>query len=577
MTNTDIIKRLWCNYMRSYLWHYAGTIASLMLLASTNAVIINQVPAIIDEILTDENHELAYWIAGVIIITLLIRGIATFTQALLMNSVALKIIRRLQNQMFEILTEVDMLYLQKHGTAAQISRFTNDVGVLSAATGRLITSFGKDFIVLIAMIGTMFYHNAKVAMAVVIIVPLLLVPVMYLAKKVRALSTDIQQRLSKTTAILDDSLKSAMQVRAYNMQKQEQQRVGLLFQKVYSLSLKSVVFQNAVYPFVDIIGGFIFAGVLLWGSVIVANAEMTAGSFLTFFIAMFAAYTPLRSLSGLYAALQNGMAAAVRIFTLLDYESEMKLDKKAPKLKISDAEISFNNVSFSYEEDSPKILHDINVTFAGSKQTALIGYSGSGKTSLLQLIPRFFDCDNGSITIDGQDIKNLDAESLRQNIAMVFQNAPLFNISIADNIRLGKDVSKARLQEVCKQALLEDFISDLPDGLDTHVGELGGLVSGGQRQRIAIARAILKDAPILLLDEATSALDQAHESEINKILQELMQNRTVVVIAHKLSTVRNCDKIYLLKDGKILGSGRHDELIKNSDYYKKLCDTDFNQ
>ncbi len=577
MTNIEIIKRLWNNYMRAFTWHYVGTVTALMLLASTNAVIVNQVPTVIDEVLKDGNKELGYWVAGVIILTLFLRGIATFIQAILMSSVALKIIRKLQNQMFQILTEVDIQYLQKSGTAAQISRFTNDVGVLSAATGRLITGFGKDFIVLLAMIGTMFYHNAAVALIIFIILPLLLVPVVFLARKIRVISKDIQERLSKTTAILDDSLKSAMQVRAYNMQKQEQMRVGVLFHKVYSLSLKSTVLKNAVYPIMDIMGGFIFATVLLWGASAVANNEMTAGSFITFFIALFASYTPLRSLSGLYAALQNGMAAAVRIFSLLDYEGKVKSNISAPPLKISDAQISFNNVNFSYDEDSPKVLHDINITFEAGKQSALVGYSGSGKTSLLQLIPRFFDCNHGSITIDGQDIKNVDADSLRENIGMVFQNAPLFNISIADNIRLGKDVSVAGLEKICQQALLEDFIKDLPNGLDTHVGELGGLVSGGQRQRIAIARAILKDAPILLLDEATSALDNVHEMELNKVLKELMKNRTVVVIAHRLSTVRNSDKIILLKDGKILGSGTHDELIKTSDYYKKLCDTDFNQ
>lgn len=574
-TTFAIVKRLWRDYVRHYKLHYSGAIFCLILLAATNAMIINQVPEIIDNVLSEGAIDKAINVGAIIFATLLIRGLCTFGQAVLLYSVGLNIIRRLQNQMFATLTSVDMLYLQKSGSAAQISRFTNDVHALQGATSRLVTGIGKEMILLLAMIATMFWYNAKMALVIWCIFPFILAIVLVITHKIRKVAMDIQLRLSDTTAMLDDSLKSAMQVRAYNLQEQEQMRAGHLFRKYQSLAMKSQVLQNSIYPILDGLGGILFSGVLVWGAYVVAGGVMSTGEFVTFFIAMFAAYTPLRSLSGLYAALQSGLAASERIFTLLDYRPQIALHAHAEPLRVRRGEIEFRDVDFAYNDDSPPALQHVNLTIEGGKRTAIVGYSGSGKSTLVQLIPRFFECDGGQILIDGQDIRRLDLRSLREQVAVVFQNAPLFNTSIGSNISLGKPVDKAKMQEVCKQALLEDFIASLPQSVDTSVGELGNLVSGGQRQRIAIARALLKDAPILLLDEATSGLDQENENLLHKALQKLMQGRTVVVIAHRLATVHDADYIYLLRDGRIVGGGTHQSLSDDNPYYRRLYRSGF--
>ncbi|MEM7071427.1 MAG: ABC transporter transmembrane domain-containing protein [Pseudomonadota bacterium] len=572
-----LIKRLWQQYLYQYRWTYVIAILCMIIVGSTTAILIKLIEPTLDLALIKKDFDLIMWLALIFLVVSFIRGSANYIQTILLSKIGLKVILKIKIQMFSALTKMDLIDIHDQGTAHHLARFSSDVNVLRVGLTKAFTGIGRDCSILIFMIVTMFTLNWQMALGAFLFFPSSVWPVIKIGRRMRKVTYNTQNEMAQMTATLDDSLKGTRQVRAYNLQMREHRRVTKHFIKIFRLTLKQTMIRTLTHPIMDTLSGATIAAMLLWGGYLILQNNLTVGQFMAFFIAVGAAYQPARSLANINSTIQESLAAAQRIFSLIDKKPSIYSPPKSPELKIKKGEIIFKNVNFSYSGSSvdssqKPLFENLNIQFDGCKKTALVGMSGGGKSTILNLIPRFFDINDGQILIDGQDIKNVHIKSLRNHIALVSQENTLFDMSIEDNIACAKlNADLSEIIGVAKRAYAHDFICQLKDGYQTQIGEQGIKLSGGQRQRITIARAMLKNAPILLLDEATSALDNESEAIVQQALYELMQNRTVLVIAHRLSTVRQADRILVIDHGKIVESGHHDQLINANGYYAKLC------
>jgi subfamily B ATP-binding cassette protein MsbA len=393
----------------------------------------------------------------------------------------------------------------------------------------------------------------------------------------RRASHSVQAETAELTGLLDDVFKGVRQVKAYGMERYEQDRADRMFESIYALLYKTTKIGARAAPMLESLGGFVFAGILAFGGWQVLHGQATVGNFMAFFVAMLLAYQPMRRIAGLNTRMQMGLAAAERVFEIVDYRAEIADAPDAKPLSARSYDVRLSAVDFAYGEAAPA-LHGVALDAPSGKVTALVGPSGAGKSTVLNLIPRFYDVNGGAVTVGGQDVRDLTLDSLRTAIALVTQETGLFNDTVGNNIAYGRpDATDDEIREAAKNAAADEFIVRLPDGYDTMVGERGVFLSGGQRQRISIARAMLKNAPILLLDEATSALDTESEQQVQVALQRLMQGRTTIVIAHRLSTVVDADMIYVFDKGRIVESGRHAELVAGGGLYARLSELQFRE
>ena len=569
INNNSIISRL----MNSYLLNHKLTIfiAIIMMIISAGATGIHAwlVQPALDEVLIKGNKEMLFLIPLAIILVTLCKGLATYTHSYQMSKVAHSVIAKLQTQMFEKLMYLNLTYFNDSKSGNLISRLINDTYYLRLAIVKSVTAVIKDILVIIFLLGNMFYQSWSLTLFAFFAFPLAIWPIKKIGQSIRKITYEIQNEIAKFSNVLAESIKGIRQVKAYNKEEYEKKRANETINHIKKFFIKSAFISNRLSPLMEFIGSLAVAISIYVGGVFVLNETMTTGQFMSFLVSLLLAYQPVKALGNLNISIQEGLAGAERIFLLLDtsdHKSEKHQKSKFIKLV---GNINFNNINFSYGKKN--IFKDINIKIEKGKKTAFVGQSGSGKTTLINLLLRFYDDYSGNIQIDNNDIKKISLFDLRENISLITQETLLFNESIFDNIKYGNfNCSDEKIYEIANISGVNKFADDLPAKLNTVVGESGIKLSGGQRQRIAIARALIKDAPILIMDEATSSLDNLTEREIQDALDILMKNKTTIIISHRLNTIKNADMIYTLENGKIENKGSHEHLIKNSTVYKRL-------
>ena len=523
----------------------------------------------LDEVLIKGNKEMLFLIPIAIIIVTLIKGLATYTHSYQMSKVAHSIIAKLQIQMFEKLMYLDLKFYSDSKSGNLISRLINDTQYLRQAIVKSVTGIIKDVFVIIFLLGNMFYQSWSLTLFAFFAFPLALWPIRKIGKSIRKITYTIQNEIASFSNVLAESIKGIRQVKSYTKENYEKTRAYETISFIQKYFTRSAYISNRLSPLMEFIGSLAIALSIYVGGVFVLNESMTTGQFMSFLVSLLLAYQPVKALGNLNISVQEGLAGAERIFNLLDTSKDrMEMITSENKIRL-DGNIILKNVSFAYSEKD--VLNNISLEIPKGKKVALVGLSGSGKSTIANLIVRFFDNYNGQILIENKDIKEIELVDLRNNISMVTQETILFNDSIANNIKYGKlDASEEEIKNVAETSGINEFSKNLDNNLDTVIGESGVKLSGGQRQRIAIARAILKNGPILIMDEATSSLDNITEKEVLKTIKNLMKDKTILIIAHRLSTIEDSDIIYVLDKGKIESFGTHQELLNKSEIYKKL-------
>ena len=523
----------------------------------------------LDEVLIKGNKEMLFLIPIAIIIVTLIKGLATYTHSYQMSKVAHSIIAKLQKQMFEKLMYLNLKFYNDSKSGNLISRLINDTYYLRLAIVKSVTGVIKDVLVIFFLLGNMFYQSWTLTIFAFFAFPLAIWPIRKIGKSIRKITYTIQNEIAVFSNVLAESIKGIRQVKAYTKENYEKKRAFETVGYIQKYFTKSAFISNRLSPLMEFIGSLAIALSIYVGGVFVLNETMTTGQFMSFLVSLLLAYQPVKALGNLNISVQEGLAGAERIFNLLDTSRDkMENISKENNIRL-DGDIILKNISFAY--DKKRVLEEVNIKIPRGKKVAIVGLSGSGKSTIANIVLRFFDQFDGEISIGSKNIKNMELTELRNNISMVTQETVLFNDTISNNIKYGKlNANDMEVENVAKLSGIHEFSNSLDKKLNTIIGESGIKLSGGQRQRIAIARALIKNAPILIMDEATSSLDNITEKEILITIKKLMENRTTLIIAHRLSTVEDSDIIYVLDKGRVENFGSHKELLVKSKLYQKL-------
>jgi subfamily B ATP-binding cassette protein MsbA len=570
MSTGVLARRLLQESVQPYLGWLIGAVVCMGVVAGTTALSAWLMEPIVNEVFIGKQRGMLWLVGGAVLATFTAKGIANYAQSAIMSRVGFGIIADTQKRLYDHLTRMDLTFFQEQSTGRLISRFTNDINNMRLAVSDVLTSFGKDFLSLIGLVGVMFVQDWELALISFFVFPAAVIPIARLGKRIRRVTANTQNEAGLFTTLLEQTIQGIRVVKAYGMEGYERGRVAAIIDRIFRLSYNAARIRALSSPVMEALGGLAIAVVIVYGGYRVIEGQTDAGSFFSFITALLLAYEPMKRLANLNATLQSGLAGAERLYMLLDIQPQI-LDKPDAKvLPLARGALKLNGITFEYVPGI-RAVRDLTLDVPAGKTVALVGPSGAGKSTLFNLILRFYDVEKGSITIDGGDIRDVTLASLRQSVALVSQEITLFDDTVRANIAYGRaGASDDDIAAAARFAAAHDFIRELPEGYDTLVGERGLKLSGGQRQRLAIARAMLKNAPILLLDEATSALDSESERQVQTALSELMRGRTTLVIAHRLSTVVNADLIHVIVEGRVVESGRHDELLAKSGFYAKL-------
>jgi len=535
--------------------------------ATTSALAFLVKPAL-DEIFLKKNSDMLMWIPVAVIVIYLTKGVCNYTQTILMSFIGQRVIADLRNNLYRRMQMQSLSFFTKNPTGILMSRITSDVGYVQGAVSEAVTSLLKDSFTLICLVFVIFYRDWQLAIIAVFVFPLTIYPIAKFGGKMRNIATRTQVTMGSLTTLLQETISGTRIVKAFSMEEYESRRFAKENEHLFKLAMKSVSVSAVSSPFMEFLGGIGIAAIVFYGGYQVINGVSTPGTFFSFLTALIMLYEPVKRLTNVNNTIQQGIAGAERVFSIIDIVPDIKNDVDATDLPKISRGIDIKDVTFCYEETP--VLKNVNLSIKAGEVVAFVGMSGGGKTTLVNLIPRFYDVSEGQILIDGHDIRHVTIESLRGQIGIVTQQTILFNDTVRNNIAYGNiEKTDEDIIQAAKAANAHDFIMNLPKRYDTVIGEQGAKLSGGERQRMSIARALLKDAPILILDEATSSLDTEAEIEVQDALEYLMKGRTTLIIAHRLSTIRNAHRILVLAKGEIVEEGTHESLLeKRGEYFK---------
>ena len=571
MNNITILKRLYRDYTKRYLNKILISVFfSIILAASTSSVAYLLDPAI-KELFINKSQNLIILIPTLIILAFIIKGASLYLAKVIMINVSEEVRKDIQTDMFASLIKADTQLVDNKHSGKFIGNLMNDVNMIVNLISTAILNLFKDSLTLIGLLSVMFYQNWKLSLIAIIMIPLASFAARTLGKRIGKVSTQQMQRAGLLTSYLIEIFKNHKLIKIFQKENYEKKRANDLIHTLKEASRKiNIVFVRAS-PIMESLTGIMIALIIFISAKLVINDELEVSNFFSFLAAMMLAYQPVRSLATLNIAVQQGLSGARRIIPIIDDENEIKDSAGAKDLIINNGQIEFEKVEFNYLLNERQILNTINLSIPGRKMTALVGQSGAGKSTILNLIPRFYNVMGGDIKIDNQSIYSSTIFSLRKNISLVSQDTTLFDDTVRNNIAYANlDATQEQIEEAAKFSFADEFIEKLPNKYDTLIGENGVRLSGGEKQRLSIARAILKKSSIILLDEATSSLDAETENKIQKAISFLTQGKTTIVIAHRLSTILNSDKIYVIDKGSVIGEGRHDDLLLSSDAYKNF-------
>ncbi len=563
-------------YLRPYRRDFLLALLCMLVVAMTTAGAALLVRNVLDDIFISRDRSMLWILPGAIVGLYLVKGGASFLQAFMMKRVGQAVVRDLRYDLFGHLQALSLAFFQRHSTGSILSRFVNDVLLVQESVTLALASLLRDSFTILALTGVIFYRDRALALIAVLVLPAALYPMLRFGRTSRKVGRKSQAQVGELSTIIHENVSGAKVVRAFNLEEAEKDRFDRENRRLYGLYVRMKRVEALSPAVMEVLGSLGVAGVVFYGGHRVIEGGMTPGTFFSFITALLLLYEPIKRLAGVNNRIQEALAASERIFSVLDLEPEVKDREGAPDLPAVREGVEFRKVSFQYDRDV--VLSDISLAIALGEKVALVGPSGVGKSTLVNLLPRFFDPSEGSILIDGTDIREVSLSSLRAQIGLVTQEPILFNDSIYSNVACGRPgASGDEIREAAKAAHAHDFITALPEGYQTRVGERGLMLSGGERQRICIARAILKNAPLLILDEATSALDSQAASIVQDALENLLEGKTAIIIAHSFATVRQADRIVVLEGGRIVEEGTHEELMQASPLYRRLYEIQFRE
>ena len=566
-----IVKRLYREYIKKYLSKiFIAIFLSVLVAGSTSAIAWLLDPAV-KKIFIEQDKTFAVFIPVLVILAFMGKGISLYYARSIVIVLGNRIKQTLQNKMTNNILLSDSQTIESKHSGKYISTFLYDVGMIQELVSTGVLNIIKDSLTLITLIGLMFYQNWKLAIFSLIMMPLAAIVAKSLGKRMGKATTASVVSSGNFTTLISEILKSSKIIKIYQREDFEKNRSADAIKDLTDTQIKIGKVQIRAAPIMETLTGFMIAGFIYYAGILISQGEIGINNFFSFLAAMMLAYQPVRSLATVNMLIYQGAAAGQRVFKIIDREIKIKDDHNLPGLQIDKSNIKFDNVSFQYETGKERAIKNISIDIEGEKITALVGHSGAGKSTILNLIPRFYEPQEGKIFLDGQEINKVSLKSLRDKISLVSQDVILFDDSVENNIKYAKlDATEIEVKNACKLAAADEFIDKLPNKYKTLIGENAIRLSGGQKQRISIARAILKNSPIILLDEATSSLDADSEEKVQNAIFNLTKNRTTLVIAHRLSTINKADKIILMKDGNVLKYGTHSELLKNSKEYESL-------
>ena len=570
-TLKKIVARIYKFYIREHLGKILLALFLSFGVAGGTAAIAWLLDPAVKKIFMDQDKTMMLLIPAAIVLAFSVKGLSLYFSRIALIKVSQEIIRKLGVQMTSQILESDTHILESKHSGKYISHFLYDVGMVANMVGTGVLNLMKDSLTLIVLIGVMYYQNWKLASFALIMMPLAGIVAKSMGKrlgKVTAESAEISGHLS---TFLSEIVRGSRMIKIYQQEKFEFKRSSNILKLFMEKQIKIASVIIRATPIMELLTGIMIAGFIYYTGLMVSTGEIEINQFFSFLTAMMLAYQPIRSLATIHMIFYQGSAAAERVFGVIDSSASIKEEDDLPNLKIKGANIEFRNVSFAYPKTKEAAIKNVNILVDGGSTAALVGHSGAGKSTIINLLPRFYDPSKGEVYIDGQNIRNIKLSSLRKNISLVSQDIILFDDTIRANVAYANlNASEEQIKKACEFAAAADFIENLPQSYDTLIGENGIRLSGGQKQRVSIARAILKDSPVILLDEATSSLDAESEEKVQNAIKNLTENKTTLVIAHRLSTIIRADKIIVLKQGKIVETGRHKDLLKNSIIYKNL-------